>query len=449
MEISGVQTSVNVKDAKRVAILRNVSDLNNNKFYHMFDMGSQLICEYGRIGSHASKKVYSVNEWESIYKKKTNGSRGKEGTYTDVTDTALSTTAAPVSVKTSKGVVDVNNSLPPKIQAVMNELMGYSKKSVQTNYTVSVEAVNELQVIKAQELIDEISGTLKIGKSVEEVNNGLVKLYQIIPRRMNNVKNHLISDENSSKLNSSSLSRAEKMLGDEQATLDVMRQQVSQFKQTQQAATKDDTKVKKDEKTILDLLGITMRETTSKEDDMIKDLLGSNKNQFRKAFKVDHTKTSPRFKKFLDSKGNKNTKLFWHGSRNENWLSILETGLVLRPANAVITGKMFGYGLYYADKAQKSIGYTSLRGSYWASGGDNKAYLALFNVHTGKEFHVLGKASKHKHHESWMYELTEKKLQSHGDYDCLFAEGGADLRNNEYIVYNENQCTVEYIVEIS
>ena len=47
-----------------------------------------------------------------------------------------------------------------------------------------------------------------------------------------------------------------------------------------------------------------------------------------------------------------------------------------------------------------------------------------------------------------MYELTEKKLKARGAYDSFFALDGADLRNNEYIVYNKAQCTVQYLVEI-
>lgn len=34
--------------------------------------------------------------------------------------------------------------------------------------------------------------------------------------------------------------------------------------------------------------------------------------------------------------------------------------------------------LYFATKARKSIGYTSLSGSRWASGSNNVAYLAIF-----------------------------------------------------------------------
>jgi poly [ADP-ribose] polymerase len=440
MEISGVQVTVDPSKAKRVAILRNVTSLNNNKFYHMYDMGDgTMICEWGRIGGHLTKKSYPISDWDKIYKKKTDGSRGDEGTYTDVTEVSLSANPIVVTTTTKSDKSDLDNStLPPQIQSIMNDLMSYSKQSIQTNYTVSVEAVNELQVVRAQELIDEISRNLKVGFGTKDVNDYLVKLYQIIPRKMSNVRNYLLSDS-SSKLDKSSLDRAERLLANEQSTLDVMRQAVSQYKKQQQKTNTDTTKAPK---TILDMLGITMRDVDQKEIAMIKRLLGNNANQFRRAFKVDHMKTGPRFKNFVDNRPNKSVKLFWHGSRNENWMSILETGLVLRPANAVITGKMLGTGLYFADKAQKSIGYTSLKGSYWANGNNNKAYLALFNVHTGVYLHT-------KKHEDWMYDLNWNNLQKRGNYDSVFFEGGVDLKNNEYVVYNENQCTIEYIVEIS
>ena len=55
-------------------------------------------------------------------------------------------------------------------------------------------------------------------------------------------------------------------------------------------------------------------------------------------------------------------KQLWHGSRNENWFSILENGLQLNP-NAIITGKMFGKGIYFAPSSNKSWNYTSYRGT--------------------------------------------------------------------------------------
>jgi poly [ADP-ribose] polymerase len=100
----------------------------------------------------------------------------------------------------------------------------------------------------------------------------------------------------------------------------------------------------------------------------------------KKVYKVVNNKTQVKFDKNLEKASVKKKRLYWHGSRNENWFNILQTGLLIRPSGAVHTGSMFGDGIYFADKAQKSIGYTSLRGSYWAHGGDNKAFLALFDV---------------------------------------------------------------------
>jgi poly [ADP-ribose] polymerase len=63
----------------------------------------------------------------------------------------------------------------------------------------------------------------------------------------------------------------------------------------------------------------------------------------------------------------------------------MQTGLLIRPSGAVHTGSMFGDGIYFADKAQKSIGYSSLSGSHWTKGNENRAFLALFDVHVGNQ----------------------------------------------------------------
>ena len=33
-------------------------------------------------------------------------------------------------------------------------------------------------------------------------------------------------------------------------------------------------------------------------------------------------------------------------------------------------------------------------------------------------------------------------------YDSVYAQGGADLRNDEFIIYEAEKCTVKYLVEI-
>jgi poly [ADP-ribose] polymerase len=270
----------------------------------------------------------------------------------------------------------------------------------------------------------------------------LLKLYTIIPRKMDNVKNHLFDEIKDDK----SLETAQHLLNDEQSALDTMAGQVQLIKQQREAAkqTAEETSKGKKSKslTILEQMGLAIEVENDKDTlDLITKLLGPNAKQAKKVYKVRNLKTQNRFDIHMAKVEDKKRRLYWHGSRNENWFNILQTGLLIRPSGAVHSGSMFGDGIYFADKAQKSIGYTSLRGSYWARGGDSKAFLALFDVHLGKQKEIL-------HHNSSCYSLSKKVLQKEG-FDSVFAKGGADLRNNEFIVYDPAQCTVSHLIEIT
>ena len=96
--------------------------------------------------------------------------------------------------------------------------------------------------------------------------------------------------------------------------------------------------------------------------------------------------------------------------------------------------------IYFANKAQKSIGYSSLRGSYWAGGSSNKGYLALFDVHTGNQKHITK-------HDSSCYSLSKSVMDREGT-DSVYAHGGIDLRNDEFIIYEASKCTISYLIEM-
>ena len=176
---------------------------------------------------------------------------------------------------------------------------------------------------------------------------------------------------------------------------------------------------------------------------LIKKLMNESKDKFRNAWRVKNLKTQERFDKFVADNNIKDTKLLFHGSRSENFWSIIKTGLVLRPTNAVITGKMYGFGCYFAPKCQKSIGYTSLAGSYWAGGASNKAYMAIFEVAYGTPYDVYTFDSKY-------YSLNYDELQKfQKGAHCLHAHAGTGmLRNDEIVVYKEEQMTIKYLIEI-
>jgi poly [ADP-ribose] polymerase len=203
------------------------------------------------------------------------------------------------------------------------------------------------------------------------------------------------------------------------------------------------TTVEKKQQTILEELGLEMEEATADDVALIKTLMKESAGKFRKAWRVTNIKTQKRFDNFVADNNIKDTRLLFHGSRSENFWSIIKTGLVLRPTNAVITGKMFGYGVYYAPKCAKSIGYTSLSGSYWARGGNNTAYMALFDVAYGTPYDVYNFDSKY-------YNLDYDKLQQFkAGANCLHAHADKGmLRNDEIVVYKEDQMTIKYLIEI-
>lgn len=99
--------------------------------------------------------------------------------------------------------------------------------------------------------------------------------------------------------------------------------------------------------------------------------------ELHEIFEVHPHEQEKKFDAFVQNRGIRNIKLLFHGTGNENMLSIVRTKLLLNP-NAAIHGKAFGNGIYTALSALKSQGYTSNYGSYWAKGTQNKWYLLIY-----------------------------------------------------------------------
>ncbi len=406
----------------RVTKLIMVSSQNNNKYYEMREQeGGTFSVSYGRVGSRGAIRQYPIRQWEKKYREKV-----RKG-YRDVTHLFA-------EKDESKALLDIKN---PAVKRLINTLTLYADKAINTNYTVTADQVTHQQVNEAQAVLDELVGMVHVGMAPEGFNTRLLELYTIIPRKMGNVREHLVEGA----LDAPAMAKLRDQLGVEQDTLDVMAGQVKVNTQTREAAEEATPQ------TLLDALGLHVEPVDDAAgEEAIRRLMGKQADCFRRAFKVTNLRTQAAFDAHVASSSNKKVTQLWHGSRNENWLSIMENGLVLRPAHAVITGKMFGYGLYFADKCRKSLNYTSLRGSYWVGGTDTRAYLALYDVHVGHQLKLL-------RHASWCYELNEQRLQERKKrfgkpYHSLFARGGVDLLNNEYIIYNQSQCTVRYLVEV-
>jgi poly [ADP-ribose] polymerase 2/3/4 len=413
----------------RVAKLICTTQDNHNKFYDMVENpDGSITSTWGRVDVTSTVTHYPVGKkkWETLLKSKL-----KKG-YVDVTELrAVETT------KTDFSIIGI-----PAIAAIVKELQAYANKSVQQNYTISSEAVTPQMIISAQTILDDLIPLLIVGRNTSSINDKLLELYRVIPRKMKKVQYHLVDAQNPrmkemqvDKITPKNLVEIQRLISTEQDTLDVMGGQVHVA-----TAQKKHGETKKAQ-TLLEAMGLIIQIPSDTDVYSIKQFLGRNASQYKKAFKVINKRTQAKFEHVLKVSKNKAIKQYWHGSRNENWWNILDSGLLIRPSNAIHTGSMFGDGIYGANKAQKSIGYCSLSGSYWARGNARKGFLALFDFHVGEQLHV-------KRHESWMYSLNYQSLRKRGEYDSLFAHGGADLRNDEFIVYKPDQTTIKYLVEI-
>ena len=388
------------------------ADSNHNKYYKMIpdEKGTTFTVEYGRVGAKPMKRSYPAERFYLLYNEKL-----QKG-YVD--QTALHENVAEAVKGKFKKIEE------PSVDWLINTLMAYANKVIAQNYTVKIEEVTPDMIDAASRLLDSLAQKSSC-ISNNEFNAKLLKLFQIIPRKMKNVDEHL----------SKSGADYEKILEKEYEILDVMASQVSS---TGRRLKTDH----QNEKTILDALGLTIRPCSSKENEKIcEKLTDESKGKFKRAWYISNKKTDKRYDSYCKEHhiGKKDTHFLYHGSKNMNYYGIITEGLKLNP-NAPITGKMFGHGLYFAPRAKKSIGYTSLHGAYWTKGCDSTAFLLVYKVAYKKPFDVYT-------HESRFTGFHEKDIAAMGK-DALFAHKGQMLVNDEVIIYREDQCTLRYIIEL-
>ena len=398
-----------------------VTESNNNKFYKMIPHGDTFTVEYGRVGvSSVQTDSYPMSKWNSKYNEKV-----RKG-YVDQTEIhkdefSVKTPAA----KVRDGYAPISN---PSIRSIVDRLQQMAKQTVQQNYTISSNKVTQAMVDRAQVILNELTFV----KDLTFFNDVLLKLFTVIPRKMGVVSDHLAK----------SPSDFLRIISKEQDLLDVMKGQVVQHAaEVDDAGDESDTK-ESSAQTILDAMGLTFAEATPMDIVAIKSSLGEISDRFYQAWCVTNAKTQDRFNKFLAGSGVIDTKLLFHGSRSENWWSIINNGLVIRPTNAVLTGSMFGHGIYYAPKAKKSLGYTSVSGSYWAGGSAPSGFMGLYNVAYGKPFDVY---DSYYGYGNFSYDMLQQKCPG---ANCLHAHAGSALYNDEIIIYKAEQCTIRYLIEI-
>ena len=404
---------------------------NKNEFYKMQDMGAgEWGATSGRIGEKQSRSRFTRNvvlpkKYKDymypikLYEKLKNG-------YSDESDCHKATIIRTTKTSTANGM-NTDTIKDTTVRNLMNRLIEFAQLAISENYTVTYTDVTPEMIRKAQNALTSLR-TVSLSGGPEEFNEHLLSLMRIIPRKIDR-RNGVQSAMASSRSDYASIVVRETDL------LDVMESQIRI------------AQVREDSTDLLTKLGLQIRVASEEETRLVKSHLGSSLTpQLKAVYRVINLATEAAFQDYIrkeERSGNApfQTKLLWHGSRNQNWLSILQNGLVLNP-NAIITGKMFGQGIYFAPSSAKSWGYTSGLGARYTEGGSETAIMGLYTTAYGKPYEVYSWAG------DWNgYNYTRLKKE-HPDCNCVHAKADRGmLRNDEIIFYSENQVTVSFLCE--
>lgn len=357
---------------------------NNNRYCNMeINSNGKLIVTVGRVGARGVPTMYPASLFDKLYQKKLTEGFVDRTQYTQAT-----------VVEKFKPIAD------EKVAALWSYLCKAARKHLERTY-LSYDAVSEKMIEDAKSLLTLLNGNL----TLDDFNDELIKLFGIIPRKSPNLALELAT----------SVKDYDKILEREWDLIDVLEPQVkhktlSAPKQTQ-----------------LEALGISIISCTDEEIADIKSHLSRRTNDvFINAFKVDNGKS-------IIHEGEQH--FLYHGSRNANWYGLMTEGNKLHP-NAVITGKMFGEGIYFAPQSKKSQGYTDA-GGVWTHSNKGKGFIGIYEVYLKNPKYI----------NTWHQSCTCYPKGLRG-YDSVWAKAGNSLLHDEVIVYSEKQAKLKYLVEI-
>lgn len=400
------------------------AEKNKNEFYKMTDSGGgEWSATNGRIGEKQGRSRMTRNVVvPKSYPDYMFGIKLMEKTLMGYQD--KSTCHGLTILRKNVPNMPVSGIKNSQVADLIGKFMAYAQNVICQNYTVSYTDVTPEMIRQANVEIT----YMRKRTSLDEFNRHFLSLMHIIPRRIDGrgvagVKRMLAKNE----------SEYADILVRETELLDIM--------EGQSIINQDSNK----DENILDKMGLVIDEATAEEIENVKKYLThSLQSKLKQVFSVTNMYTQGQFDAYLkhassQEKKKETTRLFWHGSRNANWFSILQKGLMLNP-DAVITGKMFGNGIYFAPSAAKSWGYTSSKEAKWNNETSSAAYMALYETAYGTPYVV------DSYDENWKG-YSYKRLQAeHPGCACVHAKKDRGmLFDDEIIFYREDQVTIQYI----
>ena len=396
------------------------AESNSYKFYHLKPSASGIDATYGRIGSDRGE-AFGVRDLQVPYPKHMFWIRYFEKLskgYVDQTDIYLKKESKTAPKKKAAPAKEPVASGPSS--ELYHTLMRFAKHVVKE--TLVDSRITEAQVKEARRIYNELCTKVQ----VKAFNRWLMKLLVLSPRKIDSGKRQTVVS-----LLARSKDDFEDIILREESLLVAMETVVNGQSPAAEA----------DYENSFAKFDIEVFEATQEQHDKVVAKLSDQlKPKVKKVYRVIPKAQKKKFDAYLKENHIRHVKELWHGSRNENWLSIIANSLQLNP-NAQITGKMFGQGIYFAPSSMKSWGYTSYHGTHWARGTSSTAFMGIFAVAYGKPY-----SPDSTIHGRW---IDKSFIESKGA-NCLHAEAAkTSLYNDEIVFYDEAAVCLNYIVEFS
>ena len=387
---------------------------NNYKAYILRPTSSGIYADYGSIDDVSNGNYRTVKTpyesylyWIRYYEKLSKGYKDRSEIFFDTTP--VTELKKDVAEKTEGKAVSVK-----KDNADLYRLLtGYAKHMVQDTLAVP-QSVTVRQVKECRKLWNKLGGY----KTVEGFNNCLAELVSLSPRKRNPLQDQV------SRFFANTAKDFARIIDFEENLILAMEGAIGTVSDTSERI-----------KGVFN--GIEIFAANEKQTAEVMRILGASdlKNKVKRIWRVKPLAQEKRFADYCKRNGIKTVKRFWHGSRNENWASIVQNGLLLNP-NAVITGKMFGQGIYFAPSPNKSFGYTSYNGSRWANGRQTRGFMGIYATAYGKPCMI----------HSWGSD-SERKMKAE-NANCVHATpANTGLMNDEVVFYSEEAIVMNYLVE--
>lgn len=399
---------------ERFAMLTMVTESNNNKFYKMeANNDNTFTAIYGRIGNQGAIAVYPMSKWDSKYREKIN--KG----YKDQTSLFCEMTTVEQEIDNCKN----DNKKSSVINSLISYLSVFAHSFIRKNYKMDFSRITYSMITAANNKLRELNDlAIDQNTHIKEFNEKLLDLFMTLPRTMFDTRAYLAHSQK----DFIQICEHEKYL------LEQISGSVVSMKDDKNEMLKDEGISKK--------FKLKAWKCTDSQLNEIKKMMGSNSHKLKNAWRVENDIQRTAFDKYVEANDIKDVKKLWHGSRNENWLNILCSGLLLNPS-AIKTGSMFGHGIYFSHDFDKSAGYTSIENSRWANGNDRTAFLAIMDVAYGQALDVYSYSNDYSNYnERKINSLNKNSLHAH----C----NNGMLRKDEIVVYNEKASTIRYLVEI-